>query len=127
MILSLGLVYRKQNQNPVVLTLDKNFQSKAMMLDIPLVTMYELLGIKEDIKDKTRPVIKTKTNIDYKTIFKQIKPNKRGEVTIPDFINQIKIGNPDFDFRKLGHETEFKFAFSLRIFNITEYKFLKLK
>jgi hypothetical protein len=97
------------------------------MLDIPLLTMYELLGINEDLKDKIRPVIKTKSGIDYKAIFNQMKPNKRGEVTIPDFINQIKKGNPDFDFRKLGHETEFKFAFSLRIFNITEYKFLKLK
>lgn len=125
LLLSLGLVYKKQN--PTLLTLDRNLQSKAMMLDIPLVTIYELLGIKEEVKAKPKPIVKKESGIDFKEIFKQMKPNKKGELTIPDFINQIKKGNPDFDFRKLGYETAFNFALSLQIFNITEYKFIKLK
>ncbi len=125
LLLSLGLVYK--NQNPTLLTLDRNFQSKAMMLDIPLVTMYELLGIKEELKVKPNTVLSKENGIPFKEIFNQMKPNKKGELTIPDFINLIKKENPDFDFRKLGYETAFNFVFSLRIFSITEYKYLKLK
>jgi hypothetical protein len=125
LLLSLGIVYKKHN--PTLLTLDRNFQSKAMMLDIPLVTIYELLGIPEEVKEKPKTVIKNKTGIDYKAIFKEMKPNKKGELTLGDFINLIKKKNPDFDYTKLGYETAFKFILSLRMFQITEGKFIKLK
>lgn len=68
-----------------MLTLDRNLQSKAMFLGIPLITIYELLGIKEEIKDKPRPVVKTKSGIDYKAIFMEMKPNKKGELTFGGF------------------------------------------
>lgn len=125
LLLSLGLVYSKNN--PVLLTLDRNLQSKAMILGIPLITIYELLGIKEEVKDKPRQVVKNKSGIDYKAIFLEMKPNKKGELTLGDFINLIKKKYPDFDYVKLGHETAFKFIISLRIFQITEGKFIKLK
>ena len=125
LLLSLGLVYSKNN--PVLLTLDRNLQSKAMILGIPLITIYELLGIKEEVKDKPRQVVKNKSGIDYKAIFLEMKPNKKGELTLGDFINLIKKKYPDFDYVKLGHETAFKFILSLRIFQITEGKFIKLK
>lgn len=125
LLLSLGLVYSKNN--PVLLTLDRNLQSKAMILGIPLITIYELLGIKEEVKDKRRQVVKNKSGIDYKAIFLEMKPNKKGELTLGDFINSIMKKYPDFDYVKLGHETAFKFILSLRIFQITEGKFIKLK
>lgn len=123
MILSLGLVYRKQNQNPVILTLDKNFQSKAMMLDIPLVTIYELLGIKEEVKPK--PI--TKEQNDYLTIFNSMKPDKNGDFLISDFISLVRKQNPSFDYKKLGFENVFKFILSLRLFKVYKSKYLKLK
>lgn len=123
LLLSLGVVYKKQN--PTLLTLDRNLQSKAMMLDIPLITIYELLGIKQEIK--SRPFANEKTEIDYKAIFKEMKPNKKGEITLGDFINLIKKKKPDFDYTKLGYETAFKFILSLRMFQITEGKYIKLK
>lgn len=125
LLLSLGLVYSKNN--PVLLTLDRNLQSKAMILGIPLITIYELLGIKVEVKDKPRQVVKNKSGIDYKAIFLEMKPNKKGELTLGDFINLIMKKYPDFDYVKLGHETAFKFILSLRIFQITEGKFIKLK
>jgi len=123
MILSLGLVYRKQNQNPVILTLDKNFQSKAIMLDIPLVTMYELLGIKEEVKPK--PI--TKAQNDYLIIFNSMKPDKNGDLLINDFISLVRKQNPSFDYKKLGFENVFKFILSLRLFKVYKSKYLKLK
>lgn len=123
MILSLGLVYRKQNQNPVLLTLDKNFQSKAMMLDIPLVTIYELLGIKEEVKPKSI----TKEQNHYLTIFNSMKPDKNGDFLISDFISLVRKQNPSFDYKKLGFENIFKFILSLRLFKVYKSKYLKLK
>lgn len=125
LLLSLGLVYKKQN--PVLLTLDRNFQSKAMMLDIPLVTMYELLGIKEEVKHKPAPTLKKGSAIDYKNIFNEMKPNKRGEYHIKAFIDEIKKSHPDFDFKKNGFDSEYKFVTSLRIFQVSDFKYLKLK
>jgi len=125
LILSLGLVHKKNN--PILLTLDRNFQSKAMMLDIPLITIYELLGINEEIKIKPKSRVKSEAGLDYKGIFKQMKPNKKGEYHIKAFIDEIKKMHPDFDFKKLGFDSEFKFVTSLRIFQVTDFKFLKLK
>jgi hypothetical protein len=123
--LSLGLVY--SNKNPVLLTLDRNLQSKAMILGVPLITIYELLGIKEEIKDKPKSVVTPKSVIDYKAIFMEMKPNKKGELILGDFINLIKKKHPDFDYLKLGHKTALMFVLSLRIFHIVEGKFIKLK
>lgn len=125
LLLSLGLVYKKNN--PVLLTFDRNLQTKAMMLEIPLITINELLGIKGEPKQNQKRETKNNSGIDFMGIFQEMKPNKKGELTIPDFINQVKKKHPDFDYRKLGYETAFNFVFSLRIFSITEYKFLKLK
>jgi hypothetical protein len=127
MILSLGLVYRKQNHNPIILTLDRNFQSKAMMLDIPLVTLYELLGIKEEVKQKPKPIVKKENGIDYRRIFNEMKPNKKGEYHIKAFIDEVKKSHPDFDFKKNGFDSEYKFVTSLRIFQVSDFKYLKLK
>ena len=125
LLLSLGLVYKKQN--PTLLTLDRNFQSKAMMLDIPLVTIYELLGIKEEVKQKLKPIVKTESGIDYKKVFNQMKPNKKGEYHIKAFIDEIKKSHPDFDFKKNGFDSEYKFVTSLRIFQVSDFKYIKLK
>lgn len=121
LLLSLGLVYKKQN--PTLLTLDRNFQSKAMMLDIPLVTMYELLGIKEEVKPK--PI--TKAQNDYLIIFNSMKPDKNGDFLINDFISLVRKQNPSFDYKKLGFENVFKFILSLRLFKVYKSKYLKLK
>jgi rRNA-processing protein FCF1 len=121
LLLSLGLVYKKQN--PTLLTLDRNFQSKAMMLDIPLVTMYELLGIKEEVKPK--PI--TKAQNDYLIIFNSMKPDKNGDLLINDFISLVRKQNPSFDYKKLGFENVFKFILSLRLFKVYKSKYLKLK
>jgi hypothetical protein len=121
LLLSLGLVYKKQN--PVLLTLDRNFQSKAMMLDIPLVTMYELLGIKVEVKPK--PI--TKEQNDYLKIFNSMKPDKNGDFLISDFISLVRKQNPSFDYKKLGFENVFKFILSLRLFKVYKSKYLKLK
>ena len=121
LLLSLGLVYKKHN--PTLLTLDRNFQSKAMMLDIPLVTMYELLGIKEEVKPK--PI--TKAQNDYLIIFNSMKPDKNGDYLINDFISLVRKQNPSFDYKKLGFENVFKFILSLRLFKVYKSKFLKLK
>jgi hypothetical protein len=121
LLLSLGLVYKKQN--PTILTLDRNFQSKAMMLDIPLVTMYELLGIKEEVKPK--PI--TKAQNDYLIIFNSMKPDKNGDYLINDFISLVRKQNPSFDYKKLGFENVFKFILSLRLFKVYKSKYLKLK
>ena len=121
LLLSLGLVYKKQN--PTLLTLDRNFQSKAMMLDIPLVTMYELLGIKEEVKPK--PI--TKAQNDYLIIFNSMKPDKNGDFLINDFISLVRKKNPSFDYKKLGFENVFKFILSLRLFKVYKSKYLKLK
>jgi len=125
LLLSLGLVYKKQN--PTLLTLDRNFQSKAMMLDIPLITLYELLGIKEEVRTKPKPIIKNESGIDFKKIFNQMKPNKKGEFHIKAFIDEIKKSHPDFDFKKNGFDSEYKFVTSLRIFQVSDFKYLKLK
>ena len=125
LLLSLGLVYKKKN--PTLLTLDRNFQSKAMMLDIPLVTIYELLGIKEEVKQKLKPIVKTESGIDYKKVFNQMKPNKKGEYHIKAFIVEIKKSHPDFDFKKNGFDSEYKFVTSLRIFQVSDFKYIKLK
>lgn len=121
LLLSLGLVYKKQN--PTLLTLDRNFQSKAMMLDIPLVTMYELLGIKEEVKPK--PI--TKAQNDYLIIFNSMKPDKNGDFLINDFISLVRKQNPSFDYKKLGFDNVFKFILSLRLFKVYKSKYLKLK
>lgn len=121
LLLSLGLVYKKQN--PTLLTLDRNFQSKAMMLDIPLVTMYELFGIKEEVKPK--PI--TKEQNDYLLIFNSMKPDKNGDFLINDFISLVRKQNPSFDYKKLGFENVFKFILSLRLFKVYKSKYLKLK
>jgi hypothetical protein len=125
LLLSLGLVYKKRN--PTLLTLDRNLQSKAMMLDIPLVTIYELLGIKEEVKQKTKTIVKNESGIDYKIIFNQMKPNKKGEYHIKAFIDEIKKSHPEFDFKKNGFDSEYKFVTSLRIFQVSDFKYLKLK
>jgi hypothetical protein len=121
LLLSLGLVYKKHN--PTLLTLDRNFQSKAMMLDIPLVTMYELLGIKEEVKPK--PI--TKAQNEYLIIFNSMKPDKNGDYLITDFISLVRKQNPSFDYKKLGFENVFKFILSLRLFKVYKSKFIKLK
>jgi rRNA-processing protein FCF1 len=123
MILSLAMVYRKQN--PLILTLDRNFQSKAMMLDIPLITLNELLGIKEEVKPK---LVKAKiTGVDYKVIFTRMKPDKNGDYHIADFISLLRKEDKSFDYKKLGFENVFKFILSLSLFKIYKSKFLKLK
>ena len=121
LLLSLGLVYKKQN--PTLLTLDRNLQSKAMMLDFNLVTMYELLGINEEVKPKPM----TKAQNDYLLIFNSMKPDKNGDFLISDFISLVGIQNPSFDYRKLGFENVFKFILSLRLFKVYKSKYLKLK
>ena len=123
MILSLGLVYKKQN--PVIVTLDRNFQSKAIILDIPLITIYELLGIKEEVRQKRIPLKASEP--DYKTIFQRMKSDKNGDYLIKDFVALVRKDDPTFDYKKLGFENVFKFILSLRIFKIYKSKFLKLK
>lgn len=121
LLLSLGVVYKKQN--PTLLTLDRNLQSKAMMLDIPLITIYELLGIKEEVKPK--PI--TKAQDEYLKMFKLMKPDKNGDYLISDFIYLVRKQNPSFDYKKLGFENVFKFILSLKLFKVYKSKFLKLK
>lgn len=121
LLLSLGIVYKKNN--PVLLTLDRNFQSKAMMLEIPLITIYELLGIKAEVKPK--PI--TKTQDEYLKMFKSMKPDKNGDYLINDFIFLVRKQNPSFDYKKLGFENVFKFVLSLRLFKVYKSKFIKLK
>jgi len=123
LILSLAMVYRKQN--PLIITLDRNFQSKAMMLDIPLITLNELLGIKEEVKPKHTQA--KSTLVDYKAIFTKMKPDKNGEYHISDFLSLIREEDKSFDYKKLGFENIFKFILSLRLFKIYKSKFLKLK
>jgi len=121
LLLSLGIVYKKNN--PVLLTLDRNFQSKAMMLDIPLITIYELLGIKEDVNPQ--PI--TKVQDEYLKMFKSMKPDKNGDYLISDFMFLVRKQNPSFDHKELGFENVFKFVLSLRLFKVYKSKFLKLK
>lgn len=122
MILSLGLVYKKEN--PVILTLDRNFQSKAMMLDIPMVTIYELLGIKEEPKVK----LVLKAQIDYIRIFKGMKPDDYGDYRISNFIHLIKKQNPSFNRSQLGFKSDSDFVLSLNVFMVSKDKiFFKLK
>ncbi|MBC7388491.1 MAG: hypothetical protein H7329_04710 [Opitutaceae bacterium] len=122
MILSLGLVYKKEN--PVILTLDRNFQSKAMMLDIPMVTIYELLGIKEE--PRIKPVLKPQ--IDYIRIFTRMKPDDYGDYRISNFIYLIKKQYPSFNRSQLGFKSDSDFVLSLNVFMVTKDKtFFKLK
>ena len=116
MILSLGLVYKKEN--PVILTLDRNFQSKAMMLEIPLVTIYELLGIKEE--PRVKQVLKPQ--IDYIRIFKRMKPDDYGNYRISNFIYLIKMQYPSFNRSQLGFKSDSDFVLSLNVFMVSKDK-----
>jgi rRNA-processing protein FCF1 len=122
MILSLGLVYKKQN--PVILTLDRNFQSKAMTLDIPVVTVYDLLEIKQE--PRLKKVLKPQ--IDYIRIFEKMKPDEYGDHRISNFIKQIKEQYPSFNRSQLGFKSDAAFMLSLNIFIVSKDKaFFKLK
>jgi len=96
-----------------------------MMLDIPLITLNELLGIKEEVKPKHTQA--KSTLVDYKAIFTKMKPDKNGEYHISDFLSLIREEDKSFDYKKLGFENIFKFILSLRLFKIYKSKFLKLK
>jgi hypothetical protein len=85
--------------------------------------MYELLGIKEEVKPK--PI--TKAQNDYLIIFNSMKPDKNGDFLINDFISLVRKQNPSFDYKKLGYENVFKFILSLRLFKVYKSKYLKLK
>ncbi|RYX95093.1 hypothetical protein EON78_05910, partial [bacterium] len=122
MILSLGVVYRKQN--PIILTLDRNFQTKAMMLDIPLITINELLGINEVVKPK--PVLKVKAN--FRKVFNSMKPSEHGDFQISDFIKLIKTHDPSFSPNKMGYKNDAEFVLSLGDFMVSKNRiFFKLK
>jgi hypothetical protein len=71
--------------------------------------------------------VKTESGIDYKKVFNQMKPNKKGEYHIKAFIDEIKKSHPDFDFKKNGFDSEYKFVTSLRIFQVSDFKYIKLK
>lgn len=112
-ILSIAVVYK--DKNPVLLTFDKNLQSKAMLLDIPTET-------------PSRPTTGfSKSNLDYVNVFKGLKPNKNGDIPIGAFIDALQNTNPDFNFRSLGFEKAWQFVESLSLFEVIRKQFMKLK
>jgi hypothetical protein len=114
------MIYK--NENPIILTIDKNLQSKAIMLNISVLTLKEFLGEKEEPKK----VIET-NNIDYKDIFNAMKPNKQGKIVVNTFIQQVKKLNPTFDYKQMGFERPRNFVESLSIFTIEGTEFMNLK
>lgn len=120
----LSMAYIYINENPVILTNDKNLQSKAIMLDIPIVLLNNLLGIKDQAK---LTVKRTTTEIDYMPIFISMKPDKNGKYQISTFIETIKKQNPKFDYKELGFEKAWQFVNSLNIFEVVDRNFINLK
>jgi rRNA-processing protein FCF1 len=120
-LLSIAMIYK--DENPIILTIDKNLQSKAMMLNITVLTLKEFLGEKPDSKLSSS----NSYGIEYKNIFNQMHPNKNGKYQISSFIKILKKLNPEFDYKALGFETEWQFVESLSIFEVDQKKFLNLK
>lgn len=120
-LLSMAMVYK--DENPIILTIDKNLQSKAMMLNIVVLTLKEFLGEKSEPKI-TQP---NSNGTTYKSIFNQMQLNKNGKYQISSFIEILKIQNPEFDYKALGFEKAWQFVESLGIFEVTEKQFLNLK
>lgn len=120
-LLSMAMVYK--NENPIILTIDKNLQSKAMMLNITALTLKEFLGEKPEPK----AVSSNSNGIDYKSIFNQMQPDKNGKYQISNFISILKKQNPKFDFKQLGFTKAYEFVESIGIFEVVEKQFMKLK
>jgi hypothetical protein len=126
-LLSMALIY--QDEQPVILTLDKNLQSKAIMLNIEVLTLKDFLRLtKNNIITSTNEVLKNeKYHLDYHFIFERTPKDKQGNKTINEFIKSIKKIQPDFEYNSLGFKDELEFIKSLYIFHVNKNQYITLK
>lgn len=117
-ILSIAMIYKEKN--PVLVTFDKNLESKAIMLEIPTFGKKEIYRLANDQKkpdqsgDKgSNERAKKGSHNAFLGILNKITPDNRGVITVGAFIREIKRRDPKFDYKALGFVRASDFVRSL--------------
>lgn len=120
-ILSVALMYK--DKNPLLITSNNGLQLKAKSIGIPTISLKEFLGENQEPKIKSS----NSNEIDYKSIFNQMQPDKNGNYQVSSFISILKKQGIGFDYKAIGFEKAWQFVESLGFFEVTDKQFLNLK
>ena len=118
----LAVAYSYREKNVLLLTSDNGLQLKAKSLNIPTISLKDLLSPKESTSVSPEKVWSLCLEV-----FKAMPRQKFGKQNVGEFMKALKKADPEFELKKLGYENPIQFLRKVPHFSMIDNDFFRLK